>query len=75
MNHPLTESYRKARKHYVLFSGLLVAWELVGIRLGTGTEGLEAVSGKVFDIDITILSPVAAPYFCSCYWATLPTGQ
>jgi hypothetical protein len=32
---PLTESYHKARKNLALFSGLLIAWELVGLKLGT----------------------------------------
>lgn len=63
MDHPLNEAYRKARKQYTLFAGLLMAWELVGIRLGTpGSDDVNAVSGKVFDLDITILSPEAAPW-------------
>ena len=33
MDHPLTEAFRKTRKQYVLFASLLIAWELVGLRL------------------------------------------
>ena len=32
---PVAEAYRKAHKTYVLTSGLLAAWELVGVTLDT----------------------------------------
>ena len=53
--HPLTDAYQKARRSYALFAGLLIAWELVGLRLPE--------DGKISaSVDITVLSPQAAPY-------------
>lgn len=49
----LTEAYQKARKQYALFSGLLVAWELVGIEL---------TKAPLANFNITLKSPQAAPY-------------
>ena len=41
----LTEAYRKAHKAYVLASGLLASWELIGITLDTkGKWGIELKS-------------------------------
>ena len=55
MDHPLTEAFRKARKQYTLFSGLLIAWELVGLRL--------PADGKLSTtIEVELLSPNAAPF-------------
>jgi hypothetical protein len=50
---PLSGQYHKARTQLGLFSGLLLAWELVGIELGEAP--LESVR-------ITLKSPQAAPY-------------
>lgn len=42
---PLTEAYRKAHKSYVLASGLLAAWELIGVTLDTkGRWGVDLKS-------------------------------
>jgi hypothetical protein len=64
MDHPLTDAFRGTRKLYTLFAGLLIAWELIGLRLGASAEQeqLEEVTGKVFDLPITVLSPNAAPF-------------
>lgn len=49
----LTEQYYKARKSLALFSGLLFAWEFVGLE----------ITPKPFqDIDLTLKSPQATPY-------------
>ena len=54
MSRPqLTDSYRKARRSYGLFAALLLAWELVGIRLDPS---------PLENIDITVESPSAAPF-------------
>ena len=51
----MTEAFRRTRKHYIFFSGLLIAWELVGLRLPE--------DGKISStIDIELLSPNAAPF-------------
>jgi hypothetical protein len=48
----LTEEYHKARKQYALFAGLLMAWELIGVRLDT----------KLFpSANVELLTPEAAP--------------
>jgi hypothetical protein len=49
----LTEGYRKSRRLYGLFSGLLIAWELIGFEVSE----MQAANWKV-----TILSPQAIPY-------------
>ncbi len=38
MSHPLSESYQKDRRQYALFSGLLIAWELIGFELPNKVE-------------------------------------
>lgn len=50
---PVTAAYRAAQRQFSLFSGLLLAWELIGVEFGT----------KPLDnLDIRIKSPDAAPY-------------
>ena len=49
----LTEQYYKARKSLTLFSGLLFAWEFVG---------LEITAQPVGNLDLRIQTPEAAPY-------------
>ena len=49
---PLTEQFYRARKSLVLFSGLLFAWEFVGIEIGRG---------NIAGAEITIRNPEAAP--------------
>lgn len=49
----LAEQYYKARKSLALFSGLLFAWEFIG---------LEITAQPVANLDIRIKSPEAAPY-------------
>ncbi len=42
---PVTDAYRKAHKNYVLVSGLLASWELIGISLSTKEKwGIELKS-------------------------------
>jgi hypothetical protein len=44
-SHPVSDAYRKAHKSYVLASGLLAAWELLGITLNTKEKwGIELKS-------------------------------
>jgi len=50
---PLSENYHKARRQYALFSGLLIAWEFVGLRLHH-----DSLRSKGIDI----LSPQAVPF-------------
>lgn len=47
------ESYHKARKQYGLYSALLMAWELLGLRLS---------ETPLSNINFTIKSPQAAPF-------------
>ncbi|OGU74468.1 MAG: hypothetical protein A2V93_10310 [Ignavibacteria bacterium RBG_16_34_14] len=49
----MTDSYHKARKSYGLFSALLIAWELIGIKLTP--EPIESLK-------IIIKTPEIAPY-------------
>ena len=55
MSHPLSEAYQKARRQYALFSGLLIAWELIGFEL---PNKVELVKGG----NLIIKSPQAAPW-------------
>ena len=50
---PLTDAYHKARRSYCLFSGLLIAWELIGIQLP---------KDPFPQIKIILKSPEAAPF-------------
>lgn len=54
----LSEHYHKARKQLVLWSGILFAWELVGIDLG----GLKESGGSVGPIVKALKSPQAVPW-------------
>ena len=51
----LTPEYYKARRGLMLFSGLLIAWELIGIELSP------KLNIDSLNLDITIKSPQAAP--------------
>jgi len=51
----LTPEYYKARRGLMLFSGLLLAWELIGIELS------QKLNIESLNLDITIKSPQAAP--------------
>ena len=51
----LTPEYYKARRGLMLFSGLLIAWELIGIELSP------KFNIDPLNLDITIKSPQAAP--------------
>ena len=55
MSHPLSEAYQKARRQYALFSGLLIAWELIGFEL---PNKVELAKGG----NLIIKSPQAAPW-------------
>jgi hypothetical protein len=59
----LTEAYQKAHKNYALVSGVLLAWELVGIELTP--EPFE-------NVNVKLLTPGAAPWVLFalvCYFA------
>lgn len=49
----MTDAYHKARRSYGLFSGLLIAWELIGIQVN---------ASPFSDFNVTLKSPEAAPY-------------
>ena len=49
----MTDAYHKARRGYGLFSGLLIAWELIGIQVN---------ASPFSDFNVTLKSPEAAPY-------------
>jgi hypothetical protein len=49
----ITEAYHKARRSYGLFSGLLIAWELIGV---------EVKEAPFQNFNIILKSPNAAPY-------------
>lgn len=49
----MTDAYHKARRGYGLFSGLLIAWELIGIKVN---------ASPFSDFNVTLKSPEAAPY-------------
>jgi hypothetical protein len=49
----LTVPYRKARRQLTLFSGILLAWELVGVKVDPEIKS---------HIDFTLLNPEAIPY-------------
>lgn len=52
----LTDPYRKAHKLYVLFSGLLASWELIGISLDTKDKwGIELKSPKAVPLILLTL--------------------
>lgn len=52
----LTDAYRKAHKGYVLTSGLLASWELIGISLDMkGKWGIEFQSPKAIPLILVIL--------------------
>lgn len=52
----LTDAYRKAHKSYVLASGLLAAWELIGISLKTGEKwGIELKSPTAVPLILFVL--------------------
>ena len=48
---PLTDAYHKVRKQFGLFSGLLIAWELIGVDLE-----------KFSPYNVQLKNPEAAPY-------------
>ena len=50
---PLSEPYHKARRNYAGFSGLLIAWELIGIEI-------DKVPFQ--NLNVTLKSPNATPY-------------
>jgi hypothetical protein len=51
----LTEEYHKSRRQLVLWSGILFAWELIGINL-------EDVTGEIGGVAKSIKSPQAIPW-------------
>jgi hypothetical protein len=59
----LTDHYYKARKQYLLFSGLLLAWTLIGIQfVGERPEEPLAIKiGVVENVKITLSSPGIVP--------------
>jgi hypothetical protein len=48
-----TDAYRKAHRHYVLFSAILLAWEIVGI---------EIRDAPFQNVNIALKSPAAIPF-------------
>jgi hypothetical protein len=68
--HP-TESYHKARRLFALLSGILLAWEYVGIRVGQQNAGGNGISGQppvapdaklpIFDMPMTFEHPEVIP--------------
>lgn len=50
---PLNDAYHKARRNYGLFSGLLIAWELIGVELDKVPFN---------NLNIVLKSPHAVPY-------------
>lgn len=60
---PLQEQYHKARKLYGLFSGLLMVWSLVGVRIE---------QAPIESLKVTLLNPEAVPvmlFFLVLYFA------
>ena len=55
----MTEGYHKARRQLVLFSGILVAWEYVGISIGDGSSVTATV--PVGETPVTIRNPEVLP--------------
>ena len=53
---PLSEQYLKSRKQLALYSGLLFAWEFIGIKLPGPNEVLFP------NLNISLKSPQAVPW-------------
>jgi hypothetical protein len=61
---PLTEAYHKARRSYVLFSGLLMAWALIGF---------DVAEVPLENVKVTVKSPQAVPFvllILICYFSS-----
>jgi hypothetical protein len=49
----MSDQYHKARKQYALFSGIVIVWVLVGIRVNT--------ENPIESVGVSLLSPEAIP--------------
>lgn len=49
----MTDAFRRARKNYILFAALFIAWELIGFELEDRASSM---------VNVTIKSPEAAPW-------------
>jgi len=61
---PFSEEYHRAHKNYGFWSALLLAWELIGIRIPVGENSSATdtmLELEFFKVRIQILSPQAAP--------------
>ena len=57
----LTDAFHKARKMYVLFSGILLIWEFMGIRLTNLENTQEASKVTVLSNELVVNAPNGAP--------------
>lgn len=67
---PVTDAYRKAHKAYVLASGLLLSWEVIGIKVDPGPKwGIELLSPRAVPLILFAL------VFYSAYKITIEWMQ
>jgi hypothetical protein len=57
----MTEAYHKARRLLALFSGILIAWEYVGLRIGEQTGGPVTAKLPITETVVTIQNAEVIP--------------
>ena len=57
----MTDAYHKARRQLALFSGLLLVWEYIGVRLGDIPTGTVKAKLPVADATVTLQNPEVVP--------------